>query len=92
MNSIDNQERGLVMVYTGNGKGKTTAALGLALRAIGHGQKVCVIQFMKSGNYGEIQAAAKHLPNLVIIQSGLETFVNVIRPKMTWIWPQKACK
>lgn len=79
--STDNLERGLIMVYTGNGKGKTTAALGLALRAIGHGQKVCVIQFMKgSKNYGEIQAAAKHLPNLVIIQSGLDTFVNRNNP------------
>ena len=42
------QEKGLFIVYTGNGKGKTTAALGLALRAAGHGLKVCIIQFIKS--------------------------------------------
>lgn len=75
------QKRGLVMVYTGNGKGKTTAALGQALRAIGHDRKVCIIQFMKgSKNYGELQAAIKYLPDLEIVQSGLETFVDRDNP------------
>lgn len=51
-------KKGLLMVHTGDGKGKTTAALGLALRAIGHGMKVCVIQFLKgSWKYGELEAA-----------------------------------
>ncbi|WP_347490933.1 cob(I)yrinic acid a,c-diamide adenosyltransferase [Desulfoscipio sp. XC116] len=73
--------QGLVQVYTGNGKGKTTASLGLALRAIGHGYKVFMLQFMKgSKDYGEIQAAEKYLPNLIIVQSGLETFVSKNNP------------
>lgn len=68
---------GMVQVYTGNGKGKTTASLGLALRSIGHGYKVFMLQFMKgSKDYGELQAVEKFLPNLIIVQSGLETFVN----------------
>ena len=46
------------MVFTGNGKGKTTAALGLTLRALGHGHRVCFIQFIKgSWHYGELEAA-----------------------------------
>lgn len=62
---------GLVLVYTGNGKGKTTAALGLALRAIGHGQRVFMVQFMKSDpSYGEIQAINKYLPTFEVVQSG----------------------
>lgn len=74
-------EKGLVQVYTGNGKGKTTAALGLALRAMGHGYKVFMLQFMKgSKDYGELQAAEKYLPNLIIVQSGLETFVSKENP------------
>ncbi len=49
--------KGLLIVFTGNGKGKTTAALGMAMRAAGHGQKVCFIQFIKgSWQYGEIDA------------------------------------
>lgn len=45
------QRRGLIVVITGNGKGKTTSALGMALRACGHGMKVCIIQFMKGDIY-----------------------------------------
>lgn len=53
-------ENGRIIVITGNGKGKTTAALGTAFRALGHGQKVCVIQFLKGqGKYGERIMAEK---------------------------------
>lgn len=45
------ERKGLIVVITGNGKGKTTAALGIALRACGHGMKVCIIQFMKGDLY-----------------------------------------
>jgi cob(I)alamin adenosyltransferase len=66
----------MVQIYTGDGKGKTTAALGLALRAVGHGLKVIMIQFMKGQiNYGELESA-KHLPGLVIEQYGRPDFVN----------------
>jgi cob(I)alamin adenosyltransferase len=53
--------KGLLIVYTGNGKGKTTAALGLILRAWGQGLKTCVIQFIKArtGSWGEVKAAQK---------------------------------
>lgn len=68
-------KRGLVMVITGNGKGKTTSALGQALRAIGHGYRVCMIQFMKGRAYGEVVAAEKYLPNFKIYQYGLDSFV-----------------
>jgi len=74
-------EKGLIQVYTGNGKGKTTAALGLALRAVGHGFKVFVIQFMKGNiNYGELESAKKLFPYLTIKQMGRETFVSKTNP------------
>jgi len=68
-------DRGLVMVITGNGKGKTTAAFGQALRAIGQGYHVFVVQFMKGRKYGEFIAAQKYLPNLTIRRCGLDSFV-----------------
>jgi cob(I)alamin adenosyltransferase len=70
-------EQGCVQVYTGNGKGKTTASLGLALRAVGRGLKVCVFQFIKGGGlYGEHLAAEKLAPLLTIIQTGRPGWVN----------------
>jgi cob(I)alamin adenosyltransferase len=65
------EKKGLVLVYTGSGKGKTTAALGLALRASGHGAKVFMVQFGKNNpKYGEIQAIRKFLPDFTVVQSG----------------------
>lgn len=70
-------EQGCVQVYTGNGKGKTTASLGLALRAVGRGLNVCVFQFIKGGGrYGEHLAAEKLAPFLTIIQTGRPGWVN----------------
>lgn len=72
---------GLVQVYTGNGKGKTTASLGLALRACGHGFKVCMIQFMKeSRDYGEVPAA-DFLHGFTLYQVGRNDFVNLEQPE-----------
>lgn len=73
--SVPQKNKGLVMVITGNGKGKTTAAFGQALRAIGQGYKVFVLQFMKGRKYGEFIAAEKFLPRLTIKMSGLDSFV-----------------
>jgi cob(I)alamin adenosyltransferase len=57
MDSMEGNELGLLQVYTGEGKGKTTAALGLVMRAWGHGLRACVIQFLKKGDdYGEVRA------------------------------------
>jgi len=70
----------MLEVYTGDGKGKTTAALGLALRATGHGWGVLVIQFMKGDpTYGEV-VAAKGVRNLTLVQTGLPTFVEKGNP------------
>jgi cob(I)alamin adenosyltransferase len=75
------QNIGLVQVYTGDGKGKTTAALGLALRACGHGLSVYMIQFMKGDiEYGELKAA-QWIPNLTIIQFGRPDFVDKENPE-----------
>lgn len=60
-----NRTQGLIAVFTGNGKGKTTASLGLAFRALGHGHRVCIIQFIKgSWKYGELESAKKFSPLL----------------------------
>ena len=61
--------RGYVQVYTGDGKGKTTAALGLALRAAGYGMHIYIGQFMKGQHYGELAALREH-PSITIEQYG----------------------
>ena len=69
-------EVGLTQVYTGNGKGKTSAAFGLALRAVGRGLKVYVIQFIKGGfDYGELHIVDR-LPNLEIAAFGRGRFIG----------------
>ncbi len=74
-------KQGLVQVYTGNGKGKTTASLGLAFRAAGHGFRVRVLQFMKGSTvYGELAAARRLAPELSIEQVGRDTFVSRSHP------------
>jgi cob(I)alamin adenosyltransferase len=73
-------EQGLVQVYTGDGKGKTTAAIGLAMRAIGKGLKVFMVQFLKGRAYGEV-ATSRMLPDsFTLVQSGLDTFVKKGEP------------
>ena len=70
----------MIQIYTGNGKGKTTAALGLAMRAAGHGMKVIVVQFMKGKiNYGELESV-KMIPNIAIEQYGRPDFVDRDNP------------
>src|SRR5215217_8142930 len=64
-------ERGLVIVYTGKGKGKTTAALGIVLRAVGHGYKVGMIQFIKGEwYYGELTSSKRLEPEFEMIAAG----------------------
>jgi cob(I)alamin adenosyltransferase len=75
-------EKGFVQIYTGDGKGKTTAALGLALRAAGHGFRTYIAQFMKGQSYGELKAA-RSLPEITIEQFGKNTFthINKVMPR-----------
>ena len=92
---MERLEKGMIQVYTGNGKGKTTASLGLALRAIGHGYRVYIIQFMKGDiEYGELISAKKLLsPYLTIKQMGRADFVNRENPeKLDIDWAKKAFK
>lgn len=64
-------EKGMIQVYTGNGKGKTTAALGLALRAVGRELRVCMIQFVKGCEpCGEHLAAQRLAPYFTLVQMG----------------------
>lgn len=81
----------MLHVYTGNGKGKTTCALGLALRAIGHGLRVVMIQFMKGGiKYGELESAKLLTPLFTIIPMGRADFVSKENPALVDIeWAEK---
>jgi len=68
-------KKGLMQIYTGNGKGKTTAAFGLALRAAGNNLKVFIGQFAKGCSYGEIKAVKK-LKNITVEQFGRSCFIK----------------
>ena len=72
--------QGLIQVYTGEGKGKTTCALGLALRAVGRGFKVFMVQWLKTGDTGEVLAAARLAPEMVIRSLGRPGFINFKSP------------
>ncbi|HEX5574209.1 MAG TPA: cob(I)yrinic acid a,c-diamide adenosyltransferase, partial [Nitrososphaeraceae archaeon] len=69
---------GIVIVYTGSGKGKTTASLGVGLRAIGHGLRVCMVQFIKGEwHYGELNSIKKLEPDFELIVAG-KGFIGII--------------
>ncbi|MEM9908858.1 MAG: cob(I)yrinic acid a,c-diamide adenosyltransferase, partial [Cyanobacteria bacterium P01_D01_bin.44] len=68
------QEKGLVIVNTGNGKGKTTAALGMVLRSLGHGYKVAIVQFIKGGWEPAEKAALSHWPDQLVFHAMGEGF------------------
>ncbi len=73
--------QGKIQVYTGDGKGKTTCALGLALRAVGQGFKVYMLQFMKGWGTGEALIAAQRLaPEFTLRNFGRQTLVNLRNP------------
>jgi len=68
-------QKGYVQIYTGNGKGKTTAALGLALRASGSGKKVFMGQFVKGMKYGELESIKKLSDTITLKQFGRDCFI-----------------
>src|SRR5918911_657378 len=71
-------DNGLVVVYTGKGKGKTTAALGIVLRSVGHGCRVGMIQFIKGEwYYGELSSSKRLEPEFEMIAAG-KGFVGII--------------
>ena len=77
------KQHGLIIVYTGNGKGKTSAALGAALRALGHGRRVLMIQFFKGDwpvVYGELELAKRLYPQFEVLQLG-RGFVKIMGDK-----------
>lgn len=83
------QKQGLIYVITGDGKGKTTASFGLALRAAGHGWKTLIVQFLKGDDWrsGEVEYIAKHIPEIDVISCGAG-FVGIAhdnKPRSTHI-------
>lgn len=76
------EEIGFVTLFTGNGKGKTTSALGCALRAAGHGLKVCIVQFMKgTWHYGEIESLKRLAPEIELYR-GATGFYRIVDDKL----------
>ena len=73
-------KQGLIQVYTGDGKGKTTCALGLALRAVGQGFRVFMVQFLKTDDTGEVQAARRLAPDFTMESFGTPGFPRLSEP------------
>jgi len=73
-------KQGLIQVYTGEGKGKTTCSLGLAFRAVGQGFQVFMVQFLKTDDTGEVQAAQRLTPNFTIQSFGVKGFPRLTDP------------
>ena len=72
------EKKGLTIIYTGKGKGKTTAALGIALRATGYNKKICMIQFIKgSWHYGEMSSSKRLEPEFEMVAVG-KGFVGIL--------------
>ena len=86
-----NSEKGLVILYTGEGKGKTTAALGLVLRAVGYKKKCLIVQFGKSWFTGELVGIKKLSPLVKIIQGG-KGFLGILGNKVSKTEHKKAAK
>lgn len=86
-----NQNKGLVILYTGEGKGKTTAALGLVLRAVGYKKKCLIVQFGKIWFTGELAGVKKLKPFVKFIQGG-KGFVNIMGDKLPLSEHKKAAK
>ncbi|MEM3086298.1 MAG: cob(I)yrinic acid a,c-diamide adenosyltransferase [Halobacteria archaeon] len=82
----------LVVVYTGGGKGKTTAALGMAIRAVGRGWRVCMVQFIKgSWHYGEEVGAKRLEPDFEMVKAG-KGFVGILDDKLPREEHEKAAR
>lgn len=73
-------EKGFTHIYTGNGKGKTTAAIGLAIRAAGYGLKTCFIQFMKDFPYNEKMILSALKEQITLFHYGNDAFVFAKKP------------
>lgn len=84
-----NGDKGLVILYTGEGKGKTTAALGLVLRAVGYKRRCLIIQFGKIWFTGELEGVKKLSPLVKIIQGG-KGFVGILGDKLPFSEHKKA--
>lgn len=87
-----NQDKGLTIVYTGNGKGKTTAALGICIRAAGYKKKIKILQFIKgSWKYGELEGI-KLLKDFVDMEQVGEGFVGIVDDNKEFEVHQKAAR
>lgn len=85
------KEKGLIILYTGEGKGKTTAALGLVLRAVGYKRKCLIVQFGKIWFTGELEGVKKLAPFVKLIQGG-KGFVKILGDKLPLKDHKKAAK